>query len=357
MEYPTLFTCGTRLFNPFGGDSPESVTVHEAGHQFWYGIVGNNEFEHAWLDEGFNTFSTARALDATYPERILVARYLSSPGRGSGFFPLRFPDITIPRLQGRLDSYRDAALADVPAIPTFRYHPATAGDISYAKTALWLRTLEGYLGWETLQAVMSTYFERFSFGHPAPADFFAVANEVSGQDLSWFFDQVVGDSVVFDYAVDSVTSLPAEPEGWLERDGRLQFERRGGAGGNTDDEEQDGDEEPAGGDSGRKLFRTEVVVKRLGGGVFPVDVLLVFEDGSELRESWDGREHWRLFVAERPAKLKYAVVDPERKLMLDVSVVNNSRVRKPDTLLPAVKWSSKWMLWLQDLLTSMSFFI
>ena len=45
-----------------GVASPEGVTVHEAGHQFWYGIVATNEFEHAWMDEGFNTYSTgARA--------------------------------------------------------------------------------------------------------------------------------------------------------------------------------------------------------------------------------------------------------------------------------------------------------
>src|SRR5262249_39127160 len=59
MEYPTLFTAGTRWLAPAQVTTPEGVTVHEAGHQFWYGIVGNNEFEDAWMDEGFNTFSTA----------------------------------------------------------------------------------------------------------------------------------------------------------------------------------------------------------------------------------------------------------------------------------------------------------
>ena len=60
MEYPTLFTAGTRWLAPRASTEPEGVTVHEAGHQFWYGIVANNEFEHAWMDEGLNTFSTAR---------------------------------------------------------------------------------------------------------------------------------------------------------------------------------------------------------------------------------------------------------------------------------------------------------
>ena len=41
--------------------TPEAVTIHEAGHQFWYGVVGSNEFEHAWMDEGINEFSEARA--------------------------------------------------------------------------------------------------------------------------------------------------------------------------------------------------------------------------------------------------------------------------------------------------------
>ena len=78
MEYPTLFTAGTRWLAPRQSNTPESVTVHEAGHQFWYGMVGNNEFEHAWLDEGLNTFSEERVLwttvSAQLPRRALLRR-------------------------------------------------------------------------------------------------------------------------------------------------------------------------------------------------------------------------------------------------------------------------------------------
>src|SRR5262249_54279284 len=66
MEYPTLITAGTSIFAPPSLQSPEGVTVHEAGHQFWYGLVGNNEFEEAWLDEGFNSYHTAKAIDLAY---------------------------------------------------------------------------------------------------------------------------------------------------------------------------------------------------------------------------------------------------------------------------------------------------
>ncbi|MGH7161873.1 MAG: M1 family metallopeptidase, partial [Planctomycetota bacterium] len=52
MEYPTLITAGTRYLAPAWRHEPESVTVHEFGHQYWYGLVASNEFEEAWLDEG-----------------------------------------------------------------------------------------------------------------------------------------------------------------------------------------------------------------------------------------------------------------------------------------------------------------
>jgi hypothetical protein len=346
MEYPTLITCGTRWLNPPGGDSPESVTVHEAGHQFWYGIVGNNEFEHAWLDEGLNTFSTLRALDAVYPPRVLVRRYLRPPrGEGEGFLPLRFPGIEIPRLPQRVAGYRALATADEPSRPSFRYFPSAHSALSYSKTALWLATLERRLGWPTLQRILSTFFQRHAFRHPTPEEFFAVAREVGGEDLDAFFDEVHRSSEAFDYAVESVASVPAAPEGFTEREGRLEYREK------REEEDQDGDEGPG------KLFRTEVVVRRLGGARFPVDVLLAFEDGHERRELWDGRERWKLIAVEHPARLSHAVVDPDRVLLMDLDPVNNGRLRKPRSRMPAVKWGAKWMIWLQDFLAGWEFFL
>lgn len=351
MEYPTLFTCGTRLFNPPGGGSPEGVTVHEAGHQFWYGIVGNNEFEDAWLDEGLNTFSTARTMDAAFGESFLTRRYLSlsrddgGGRRDGGFFVATFPAIRETRLVAgdRLDRYRRDATWDAPSTPTFGYFPKSASSITYSKTALWLHTLERTLGWETLRQILQTFFERYAFRHPRPEDFFAVVDETAGEDLGWFFDQVFHDSVTFDYAVESVSSRPAEVNGFVEDDEGVPVLVGGGDGENAGTEP--------------RRYRTEVVVRRLGAGHFPVDVLMVFEDGSEVRRAWDGRYRWRLFVEERESKLEYAVVDPERELLLDLDYTNNSRLREPAAELPARKWASKWMLWLQDLMAGFSFFV
>jgi hypothetical protein len=341
MEYPTLFTCGTHLFSPFGSGSPEGVTIHEAGHQFWYGLVGNNEFEHAWMDEGLNTFSTARTEEAAFGRRMSSRRYFEIPGPGKGhggFFPVLLPDTEIDRdLNSAGEAYRRARTWDPLSTPSFRYYPPTGRGLTYGKAALALLTLERLIGWPTLQKVMQTHFDRWKFKHPRPEDFFRIVNEVSGQDLTWFFDQVYRSEQIFDYAIDHVSSEPAGVKG-LDGDGANVHHVTPAEHG-----------QPA-------LYRSEVVVERRGGATFPVDVLLVFSDGSSLRERWDGKDRWKRFVEERPVKLRHAIVDPDRVLALDLNTTNNSKLVTPAAELPATKWASRWMIWLQDFLAVLTFF-
>jgi hypothetical protein len=314
MEYPTLFTAGTRWLAPSGVTTPEGVTVHEAGHQFWYGIVANNEFEHAWMDEGFNTFSTARTIEQAFTPNYLAERYFG------GFIPWVFRDIPLTRATdgNRLAGYRAAARMDAQATPTYQYWPGTASAITYNKTALWLNTLERFLGWDRLQPIMATYFQRWAFRHPRPQDFFDVANEKSGTDLTWFFDEAQRGSNVFDYAIDLLKS-ERDPE--------------------------------------RGQYTTTVVVRRLGEAVFPVDVLVTFDDGSLARERWDGRARWRLYRYTKPVNAKEAVVDPEHVLLLDVNRTNNSRTLHPRAREAATKWMLTWIAWAQDLMMTYGFFV
>jgi len=350
MEYPTLFTAGSRLFNPEGGGRPEGVTIHEAGHQFWYGIVGNNEFESAWLDEGLNTFSTSRAQFEAFGESVHVERFFRPPGyAGSGFFALLvegFDHGGKPYLE-RVTRYRPDATSDPLGLASWRYYPRSGGSLSYSKTALWLRTLENRLGWETLQAILSTFFERWKFGHPTAEDFFAVATEVTEEDISGFLRSVMS-AAVFDYGVQSVATFPAANEGWVKRADQMVYVAR-----------DDGAEETAEGDAADegKLFRSEVVVRRYGDGLFPVEVLMVFEDGHEERRTWDDRRRWRLYVVEHEAKLAYAVVDPQGVLALDLYPSNNSRLVEPAPELPAWKWAARWTVWLQDFMSTFAFFV
>ena len=78
--------------------------------------------------------------------------------------------------------------------------------MTYAKTALWLTSLERVLGWDTMQKVLAAFFAKGAFRHPTPDEFMATASEVSGRDLTWFFDAVYRSAATFDYAVAQVTS-------------------------------------------------------------------------------------------------------------------------------------------------------
>jgi hypothetical protein len=314
MEYPTLFVAGTNWIVAKRVTGPEGVTVHEAGHQFWYGMVGNNEFEDAWMDEGFNTFSTARAIAEVYDPHYLERRYFG------GFVPFVFKDFVLSRESDgdRWARFRPMASRELASWPTYRYFPSrqSASAISYGKTALWLNTLERHLGWPTLQKILSTYFSRWKFGHPKPADFFAVVNEVTGRDFTWYFDQVYRSSNVFDYGVDELKSVA------------------------------DG-----------KGFRTSVVARRYGEATFPVDVVTRFENGRTTTEHWDGLDRWKDYSYDGESRAVSAEVDPERVLLLDVNYTNNSKSLTPKGTEAATKWSLKWMSWLQNFLMTWAFLV
>ena len=306
MEYPTLFTAGTRWIAPRRSIDVEEVTIHEAGHQWWYGIVGSNEFEHAWMDEGINQFSESRADEVAFGSRnYLTRRYFG------GFIPWVFDDIRVKREWDEgLAGYRAQAESDAEATPSFRYWPSTGGNITYFKTALWLHTLERWLGWPTLQRAMSTYFDRWKFRHPYPADFFQAIGEAAGRDMTPFFDQVYRGSNTFDYGVQQFTSTPA----------------------------------------GKDRFRTTVVARRFGEALFPVDVLTTFSDGSKKTEHWNGVERRVIYRYDSGVRARSVEVDPNHVLMLDTNYTNNSRMLQSRAGEASLKWSLKWMTWLQDVL-------
>ena len=332
MEYPTLFTGGSRWLAPRDVTSPEGVVVHECGHQFWYALVGNNEFEDAWMDEGLNTYSTARAEAAAFTPHYLSTRFLG------GFVPYVFHDIALEReTDGNgLANYRAAPKLDAEATPTWQYSPASAGSLSYSKTALWLNTLERYLGWGTMQKIMATYFQRWEFHHPKPQDFFAVVNEVSGRDMTWFFDQVYRGSNVFDYALDTLSTEPVGDSGFFTVGGRTAFKDRAMAPGR---------------------YRTRVVARRVGEAIFPVDVLVRFANGETVREHWSGQERWHEWTYEKGAAAVSAEVDPDHVLLLDLDMTNNSRTLAPRAKEAATKWTLRWLGWLQDQLLSYAYFV
>jgi hypothetical protein len=337
MEYPTLFTGGTNRYSPKEASSPEGVTVHECGHQWWYGLVGNNEFEEAWLDEGFNTYSTDRVMNTAWPP-FNGSRYFFG-GFGAGAYvgiPHVFREIQSSRLGAGDSQLRRFGKNDIMARSGWEYYQ-TYGLNSYTKPGLSLVTLERYLGEEMMYRVMRTYHHRFRFKHPTSEDFIRTVNEVSGKNMSWLFANSWYSSNLFDYSINEINNkrIPA-PAGVFSNNGATT---------------------QASGAPAPKAYECDVIVKREGEAIAPVEVLVAFKDGSLRREGWDGQYRWKKFTYASDSPVSYAIVDPENKLALDVNINNNSKVvREPGyRSLAARKYASKWMFWVQNYLESASF--
>lgn len=224
--------------------------------------------------------------------------------------------------------------------PAWKFESGGAyGFSSYAKTELVLRTLEGYLGEQTMARLMRTYHERWRFKHPSSEDFFRVANEVSGKDLAWFFDQTVKGTGILDYAVASIRSRTAAvPAGVLD-----------GPKGRTTTKVAEA-REKARNDSDLP-WESEVLVQRKGDVVFPVQIALHYAGGRVDRRSWDGRDRWLKIRTTTREKLEWADVDPERRVLLDVDYLNNARRVDSDSRV-STRWSTRLMFWIQNVVAT-----
>lgn len=327
MEYPTLITGGTMWSAPKAIHRPEGVTVHEAGHQFFYGLLASNEFEEAWLDEGFNTYMTDRVLKAAYgPNRVDL-----------DVFGLHFPlgiDIHYPLDVNR--RYFEVADWDVLASESWRFRERKSyGGLVYSKTALTLATLERLIGTNTMDRALRLYADRWRFKHPKTRDFIAAVNDTTGRDWTWFFDRTFFSSGVVDYAVIEATCVPAAPpRGLFERDGRLA----------------DG---PPPALAHARGWDSVVTVARQGDVAMPVDVLLRFEGGRQYLSHWDGEARWKRFRVSQGPRLIEAVVDPEEKILLDADRTNTGLRTDPD-LRAATRWTARAVFWVQNMIDFMT---
>lgn len=353
MEYPTLFTGITLV----PADWPllrnihylvEETIVHEFGHQYWYGLVGSNEFEESWLDEGLNTYSTGKVLAAWFGDKASFGRCL-----GAAISELEFA------------RWQVVQYPHYDPVNTFSwrfFNGNSYGTNSYAKVQILLTTLENYLGPDRMENVMRTYFERFRFKHPATEDFVRTANEVSGQNLDWFFNQFVYGTQKVDYAVAGIASQEIKPQrGFFDLDGRKVFVESGGdttvlgdtalTKGKTLAKAKDRN----GKKKEVKVYESAVQIQRKGDGIFPVEIEIKFEKEKPFTYHWDGEERWIKYRFRGPHELEYAAVDPQNKIVLDLNRLNNSRtiVKQSRAI---TRWSSRWLFVMQNLLQTLAVF-
>ena len=181
MEFPMLTLIGSyrtrgEAINLYG------VTLHELAHMWTPMILGTNEKRHAWMDEGFASYLTARGLpeywpEADDPEAEEAAAYLSA-ARDEG--------------EGAMMRHGD-------------YYEQGYGVASYAKPSTMLVMLREFLGDEVFEGALRAYFDEWIYKHPTPWDFFSTLERAAGTDLDWLWSSWYYETWHLDQAVAGVT--------------------------------------------------------------------------------------------------------------------------------------------------------
>jgi hypothetical protein len=257
MEYPTLITAWAADEADPGNDL-ERVVAHEIGHQYFYGMVANNEFEEAWLDEGFTSYAEDKVMETVYgiaPPLTIESSYITSPQ------PLAKASWDYPN------------------------HRVYAENV-YIRAKLVLYGIERTIGEETMRKVMRTYFGKYRFKHPTTADFLQVLEQVTNRSWDDYFDQFVYDGRMVDYAIRSIRSVPV----------RL--------------------------DSG-EAYENRIVVESRDGIHGSADILIHFQDGTNAKQTWDGRKGETEFKIVSRSPVAWALIDPERTIVLENRHINN----------------------------------
>ena len=271
MEYPNI----TVISKMGSKHLLEMVIMHEVGHNWFYGILGSNERDHTWLDEGLNEFCNIRYWEKKYGENgrkwILnefTQEKLGALSIGSnlqfGFFEYAGYASWIKK--------GDEEVLDTSA-DDFKHK--TNYWLSYSKPLLYSWHLLDYLGEDVVDDILHDYYEDWKFRHPYPEDFFSYVNKHSDKDLSWYTEDVYYNTGTVDY--------------------------------------------------GASIVKNDVIFTNYGSLSIPFEVSFLLDDGQEIRREWFENID-RVHSIKLDSNVTSVVVDPDMTLP-DIDRTNNSTSR------------------------------
>lgn len=153
VEYPGIIANAIRIYNS-GDGTPrrhalEATTAHEVGHQWFYGLIGNDQLDEPWLDESLTQYVT-------------WLYYLDNYGEqgADGFY------------QSLEDRWASVEKTAVPiGQPVASYTPIEYGAIVYGRGPIFLRELAATVGEETFARFLQSYYQQYRWGIATTADF------------------------------------------------------------------------------------------------------------------------------------------------------------------------------------------
>jgi len=197
MEYPmaTLVTGNRKL------PSLTGVTVHEAAHSWYQGVLATNESLYCWMDEGFTSFAAQETMDHLFRSGM-------PSGHASAYNG--YYDIVRDKREEALDTHADHYVTN------YAY-----GTAAYNKGEVYLAQLEYILGPTNFRAGLLDYFNEFKFRHPDNYDFIHVMEKRSGMELDWYNEYFVNTIKSIDYGIALFQSAGKNTIVVLERLGEM----------------------------------------------------------------------------------------------------------------------------------------
>ncbi|MFT3844879.1 MAG: M1 family metallopeptidase [Lacibacter sp.] len=169
MEYP----CITSISPMKTEQDLESVIEHELGHNWFQGMLANNERVHPWMDEGINNYYDSRFAKETSCDKATQHKQKK--------LSLTLDDKTL------LESFERWKKDQPLTTPGDSLTEANYGFIAYTKGSLFVQMLEQQLGKSAFDNAMQNYFQQWKMKHPSPADLKTSLEKSTGKNLDTSF--------------------------------------------------------------------------------------------------------------------------------------------------------------------------
>lgn len=181
MEYPRLVMIDDSLYDGGQDEWLETVTVHEVAHQWWYGLIGNDQVHDSWLDEALAEYSTILYYGKRYGSQEEYSKYQDLVNKGK---------YQLFRI------YRDSEDIDETIHrPLYEFEDWIEYDsLVYGKGAILFHEIRQEMGDEVFLQVLKKYFRDNIFKNVKPEDLYKSCQDITGQSWEEFFKQWLYDN-------------------------------------------------------------------------------------------------------------------------------------------------------------------
>ena len=187
MEYPMITVIGLEP----NARQLDLVLAHEVGHNWFYGVLATNERDHAWLDEGFNSYYEQRYDETYYEEEGPLPSFFGAGAKTS-----------LDEIGYRY--YACQRLGQAPDTPSGQLKVYNYWVGAYSIPSMALEQLAGQWGEQRLDEVIQKYYQDWQFKHPRPVDVQASMEENGGEKLDWLFQGFMLSTDQQDYRIQSL---------------------------------------------------------------------------------------------------------------------------------------------------------